>query len=206
MKNVLITCRSNYNKHGELIWTLENNWYEFFKRRKVNLIPITPSKRFKDQLKQLKPRGIIFSGGNDLNFLNKNKANLARDRFELKLLKIALKNKLPILGVCRGFQLIAYFYKSKIFKKNNHVRKIHTLKFNRKIKEKLIKTIKVNSFHNFVISNLPKIFDFIVRDKDQTIELAYSKKLKILNTMFHPERKNGSQNYINQLVFSHFKI
>ena len=130
---------------------------------------------------------------------------MIRDKFELKLLKIALKNKLPILGVCRGFQLIAYFYKSKIFKKNNHVRTIHTLKFNRKIKEKLIKTIKVNSFHNFVISNLPR-FLILLLDKDQTIELAYSKKLKILNTMFHPERKNGSQNYINQLVFSHFKI
>ena len=68
MKNILITCRSNYNKHGELIWALENNWYEFFKKRKVNLVPITPSIRFKDQLKQFKPRGIIFSGGNDLNF------------------------------------------------------------------------------------------------------------------------------------------
>ena len=44
MKNILITCRSNYNKHGELIWALENNWYEVFKKRKVNLVPITPSK------------------------------------------------------------------------------------------------------------------------------------------------------------------
>ena len=45
MKNIIITCRSNYNKHGELVWSLENNWYEFFKRRKVNLIPFSGERR-----------------------------------------------------------------------------------------------------------------------------------------------------------------
>ena len=67
-------------------------------------------------------------------------------------------------------------------------------------------SINVNSFHNYVILTLPKIFDVIVKHKDNTIELAYSKKFKILSMMFHPERKNRSQANINKLVFSHLKI
>ena len=57
-----------------------------------------------------------------------------------------------------------------------------------------------------MIKNLPKTFFFVEKCKDKTIEIAYSKKLKILNLMFHPERKNISQNIINKLIFSHFKI
>ena len=35
-----------------------------------------------------------------------------------ELLKFAIKNKIPILAICRGFQFVAKFFKCKIFKIN----------------------------------------------------------------------------------------
>ena len=40
--------------------------------------------------------------------------------------------KVPILA-CRGFQLIAKLFKSKIIRANKHVRVIHSLKISKKI-------------------------------------------------------------------------
>ncbi len=58
--------------------------------------------------------GFLFTGGPDLHpFLfgedtHKNCGNvsMARDRFETALLKLAMEAKKPILGICRGLQLI----------------------------------------------------------------------------------------------------
>ena len=69
-----------------------------------------------------------------------------------------------------------------------------------------IKVLKVNSYHNYSVNQLPKFFDLITRSSDNSIEIAKSTKYKILSFMFHPERKNISQKQINKLVFSHFKI
>ena len=69
-----------------------------------------------------------------------------------------------------------------------------------------IKILKINSYHNYAISQLPKHFNLIVRCSDNSIEIAKSNKYKILSFMFHPERRNISQKKINKIVFSHFKI
>ena len=49
-------------------------------------------------------------------------------------------------------------------------------------------------------------FENIAETNDNSIEIAYAKKEKILGLMFHPERKNFSQIPINKLVFNYFKI
>ena len=206
MGNILITQNLIENKHKELVWSLEDNWYKFFQKKKINLIPINSNFQNFKKLIKTKPVGIIFSGGNDLNFLKKKRVNLMRDNLEKKLLDTALKKKIPILGVCRGFQLIARYFKCKIIKQKEHIKTIHELKINKQIYKQKLKNIKVNSFHKFTVQSLPKNFDLIVKHKDGSIEIANSKKLKILNLMFHPERKNISQKSINKIVFSHFNI
>lgn len=62
--------------------------------------------------------GVLFTGGIDTHpkyFLNNAPENypnapeefiLERDEFELKVLEVALDKKIPILGICRGLQLI----------------------------------------------------------------------------------------------------
>ena len=59
--------------------------------------------------------GIILTGGEDINPLEYNdtsnikvcgKINFSRDTLERKLFDFAFKNKLPLVGVCRGMQMM----------------------------------------------------------------------------------------------------
>ena len=115
MRNILITQKVFIDKHGQLNWSLENSWFKYFNKEKINLIPLNFDTDNKEKLLALKPSGLILSGGNDLYDKIKLKENLIRDKYEIKLLNLAIKNKIPILAVCRGFQLVAKFFKSKIF-------------------------------------------------------------------------------------------
>ena len=59
-------------------------------------------------LTELNLKGLVLTGGEDIG-KNKN-----RDQTEVNLLNWALKNSLPILGICRGMQLIAKYKKVKL--------------------------------------------------------------------------------------------
>ena len=206
MHNILITQKTFIDKHGQLNWSLENNWFKYFDKKRINLIPLNFNTNNKKKFLSLRPIGLILSGGNDLYDKVRSKENLIRDNYEIKLLDLAIRNNIPVLAVCRGFQLVAKFFGSKITKTVNHVRSTHTLKINNKKNELKTKVLKVNSYHNYAINNLPSFFDFTVKHSDGSIEIAKSNRYKILSLMFHPERKNISQKYINNIVFSHFKI
>ena len=206
MHNILITQKTFIDKHNQINWSLEDNWFKFFSRKKVNLIPINSNINNKKKLLAFKPKGLILSGGNDLYNIVKLKENLIRDNHEKEILKLTIKNKIPILAVCRGFQFVAKFFKCKISKTTNHVRATHVLKINNKFFGSKIKILKVNSYHNYAVSRLPEHFNLIARCSDNSIEIAKSNKYNILSFMFHPERRNISQKKIDKIVFSHFKI
>ena len=97
------------------------------------------------------------------------------------------------------FQNIVNFYGVKLFKIKNKDRKNHYLKIN---KSRFIKCkkLKVNSYHNYAIKNLPKNFSAVSKLSDGTIEIAEHKKKKILCLMFHPERKMPSQKQVIHIL------
>ena len=198
MKNFLITQIVTYTKKRGYQFTLSKDWYDYSKRLNINLIPYSYSFS-KKQLNSFKLSGIIFTGGNDLNVLNKNEENLFRDNEELKLLNYYKNKKIKILGICRGFQLIVFNFGIVPRKTKFHVKKNHKIYFsdNNYLKKKFI---GVNSYHNYSINKLPKEFKNIASHVDKSIEIA-SYKDNINCFMFHPERPNSSQNAVN----SYFK-
>lgn len=206
MRNIIISQKFFFDNHKQLNWSLEDNWFKYLKNKKINLIPLNHYVFNNKKILNLRPQGIIISGGNNLYDIEKLEENLIRDKFEIKMVKFAIKHKIPILGICKGFQLIAKLFNSKLIKVSKHANINHKLKIFKKICGIKIKTLQVNSYHNYAIKNLPKIFEMVIRHTDQTIEIAKSKKLKILCLMFHPERKNISQTDIDKIVFSHLKI
>ena len=117
-----------------------------------------------------KIRCAILSGGNDLKiFENKGGTNISykRDEVELNLIKFCLKNKIPIIGICRGFQLIANYLGAEINKVDNHINIIHEIKLSN------YPSIKVNSFHSFGLknNNIPQNINILgYHQKDNTIE------------------------------------
>lgn len=139
---------------------------------------------------------LIMTGGNDLPNYNNNKANLKRYFDENIYFKYALKQKIKIIGICRGFQHIMDTYNIELKKSKGHVNKNHLIYNSQNIKN----CIKVNSFHNYKIYDLPKDFKKIFICKDGSIEVAESKSKSILCTMFHPERDNINQKNVNKLI------
>ena len=146
---------------------------------------------------------LIIPGGNDVsNSLNTSKI---RNIIETNLIKICFKKKIPILGICRGAQLLNKSYGGKIKKIQNHMRTRHNIFF---VKNNIIKNnfLNVNSFHNDGIkkNDLSKKFNMIANDKDENVEMFISKNKKIIGTMWHPEREKSTLlldkliNYLNK--------
>lgn len=191
-----ITPKVLGSEHHYVKIELDYDWIDYLKKINYQLIVLNETNL--SLLKKIKPQCIIISGGGDIYDISKKKTDLKRDKFELKVFKLFNK-KIPIICVCRGFQLIATKnFKAKIFKTINHVNTHHDIygpTYN----------INVNSFHNYAIKNLPKVFNKIFYHKDKSIELAISKKNKIMMTMFHPERFNKDQIRINKLLKSFLK-
>jgi N5-(cytidine 5'-diphosphoramidyl)-L-glutamine hydrolase len=122
-----------------------------------------------------RPYGFILSGGNDLNEFS------LRDRTENYILDYASKNKMPILGICKGMQMMSVWDGADLVRIQNHVNTCH--KVNVKNFPKLI-----NSFHNFGILECPKNFNILLKEKDGVIEAIAHKSLPWEGWMWHPER------------------
>lgn len=138
---------------------------------------------------------VIFCGGNDLKIFNKSKRNKIRHKIDIKILKVCLKNKIKILGICYGSQVIANYFNSKLVRKKKHIR-AHTIKFINGYKIKK----KVNSFHNYAISKLGDQLTPIAIANDMTYEAYIHKKKNILGLMWHPERYRNIQKIDIKLI------
>ncbi|MHB9315439.1 gamma-glutamyl-gamma-aminobutyrate hydrolase family protein [Fusobacterium polymorphum] len=115
-------------------------------------------------LSSISPDGIILTGGNDLVEYNGNTPE--RDEVESLLIKYALINNLPLLGVCRGMQMILNYFNNKLVKVDNGD--------------------IVNSFHNWGCINCSNPLEVLAKSNDNCIEEI--KYRKIRGIMWHPER------------------
>ena len=203
MKNIIITQKVQKDKFGALNFIIEKNWYDLFKTKNVNLIPVGETID-QNKNKLINATGLIVHGGNDLPSIKNTYENFLRKKNDISIIKFALKKKIPILAVCYGFQLLANMYGYKIKKKDFHVKITHKLNTSQISKKNNF--LSVNSYHNYVVYKLPNFFNKLVKHDDGSIELAFSKKKKLLCTMFHPERNNINQKKINKIIFKHFNL
>ncbi|MBQ3437662.1 MAG: gamma-glutamyl-gamma-aminobutyrate hydrolase family protein [Fusobacterium sp.] len=149
-----------------------------------------------------------------------------RDIYELKLIKFALKHKKPILGICRGFQLLNVAfggtlyqdlsYRPNTFIKHNQSAKPSQATHSINIEENSFlfkvaqrKEERVNSFHHLALKDVGANLEIVAVAKDGVIEaIEYTKDENfILGVQFHPEMmfetndfsKNIFKNFINLL-------
>lgn len=136
-----------------------------------------------EKVKKLNPKGIIFSGG-PASVYEKNAAKINREIFNLRI---------PILGICYGWQLIAYLlggkivsgYKeygpAKIFLRKNLDGQAHL------ITEGLPEKFTIWLSHGDSVVKLPKDFQVLGSTQDVKAAFAADFKKNIFGVLFHPE-------------------
>ena len=125
--------------------------------------------------------GILLSGGNDIGDIEK------RDVTEKYLLSWAEKNRKPVLGICRGMQIMGVYSGGKLIEVNGHVKTHHQLQVVSK-NQKFSKY--VNSYHSLVLQECPNKFELLAISEDGSIEAIVHKYLPWEAWMWHPERED----------------
>lgn len=157
--------------------------------------------------------GLILTGGGDVNPLLFGEEPLVengeicpkRDEFELKLCEWAISQKIPLLGICRGMQIITLCSGGSIYQdiytqtdsKIKHMQKAprsqgtHTIEIT---EGSLLHHIfqqrndAVNSFHHQAVKAVGKDFFVSAKSKDGLIEAIEHKTLPfVLGVQWHPE-------------------
>ena len=156
--------------------------------------------------------GLILSGGQDINPYNYGQEPSQkigeffpeRDIYEMILLEESKKRDIPILGICRGFQLINIAAGGTLYQdlslipgnilKHNQVSnptlKTHKIeiKENSFISSIFGKETMVNSFHHQAIDKVANDFIVVARASDGVVEAIEHKTYKFLVAVqWHPE-------------------
>lgn len=128
--------------------------------------------------------GCILSGGNDLSAFNNSLENKIRDEYERQIIARCAYLNMPLLGICRGAQVLAQYFGSEIKPCKNHIG-------NHNVRDIFGNEFRVNSFHNYAITNLGADLESLAIAEDNSIEAFKHKSLPFYALMWHIERKNG---------------
>ena len=132
-----------------------------------------------------------------------------RDLLDKILFETALELKLPILGICRGFQMINLllggellqdlsYSKKPLLKHNQEERSdmpFHRVAFEpgNSFYELFGESVMTNSCHHLAVIKAGEGLSVCGRSSDGVIEAVEDKSRRILGTQFHPEMMSASR-------------
>jgi putative glutamine amidotransferase len=152
--------------------------------------------------------GVVIGGGDDIQPEHYGLTGDAgarydpqRDRLELEIFQIAFANQVPILGICRGAQLMNIALGGSLHQDLRPLRK-HTPNRNTifKIKEAILEadsklaqivgrpSLWVNSLHNQAINEVAEPFRLAAKDRDGFTQAIENPRHRfMLGVQWHPE-------------------
>lgn len=164
--------------------------------------------------------GLILAGGGDICpslFGQKNCGSTDidpdRDRCEFALLDTFTRMGKPILGICRGHQVVNVWAGGGLIQdlgEQNAIHrregqdKVHLVSASGVLKSLYGPMFRVNSAHHQGIGPVGKGLAVTARSADGVIEGLEHRSLPILTTQFHPERMTGAETPSGSLIFQWF--
>lgn len=168
--------------------------------------------------------GLILSGGHDIDPRLYGEESLPqigeiwpqRDAFDLLLLKEAEKRHKPVLGICRGAQLLNVAHGGSLYQDISY-RDEPTLKHSQghttNLETQTIilasdsylaslfgeEQLSVNSFHHQLIKTVGKDLYPVAKAKDGVIEAIKNGDGSVLGVQWHPEMLHSSDQQMNKL-------
>lgn len=197
------------------------------------LIPDVPEQEFNQYLEMMD--GFVFQGGVDIapqsyqeEPIEKGRwpGDANRDRYELKIMDYAFKNKKPVLAICRGFQLANVYFGGTLYQDITTETKSLVLHRDAAIydrvhhqvictQDSLLKSIygkdslEVNSVHHQAVKTLGKDLVIDAKSSDGIIEAFHYKDLQknyLVGVQWHPEFSHTLKNELTDPapLYDHF--
>jgi len=190
--NILVTQRvTQMEGINERRDALDIKWSEFlFQCGYMPIILPNAPELARHYIKHFRFDGILLTGGNDLAAYGGDAPE--RDELETLLIKYAIKHNIPLIGVCRGMQMIQHYAGVKLKRAEGHIRQRHTLVINGDIKnvdEINRDEIEVNSYHNFTADEMNDKIETLAKASDGSVEAIRLTGKEIYGIMWHPERE-----------------
>lgn len=196
------------------------------------MIPLnTDIEILKDQISMCD--ALLISGGHDVYPLNYNQQPRQklgdvypeRDVFEYKLLEYAEEKNIPVLGICRGLQIINTYYGGTLHQDLSYIEgKTEVIKHNQNQtpnllshsiltkEDSILRTIVganvlVNSFHHQVIDTVAPNFKVSAVAPDGCVEAIESKGSHyIMGVQWHPEMLADTQENMKNIFSDLIKV
>ena len=184
MKRVAVSQRIEHlPERRELRDALDQRLVQWLEQGSALAFPVPNGWTGRDSLSAwlaaLAPDGVVLSGGEDVSIAP------ARDEAERALLDYAHARRLPVLGLCRGMQMLSVRAGARLERITGHAGCRHSLQ----AASGGAVAAEVNSFHAWGLLACPDGYQVLARAPDDSIEAIRHSDLPWEGWMWHPERE-----------------
>ena len=182
MKTVAVTQRvSVVPAYGERRDCLDQTWARFLTN--CRLLPVLLPNVPETALALCEVAGVgglVLTGGNDLAELGGDAPE--RDAVERSLLDWAERARIPVLGVCRGMQVIQRRFLNVLDRVEGHVTPRQVIQVDGE-------RCEVNSYHHFASREVRPPLEMWALADDGVVKAVRHSTLPMTGIMWHPERQ-----------------